>query len=77
LPRTEERIDDGGGRMGPFPPPALPVLLVAFSVSIMWWAYSAVCSGMTRSTEVAAAPMLSDFNTSRRDTDMLYLPFLA
>jgi hypothetical protein len=30
---------------------------------------------MTRNTEVAAAPMLSDFNTSRRDTDMLYLPF--
>src|SRR5271156_4948845 len=44
----------------------------------MWWAYSAACSGITRSTEVAAAPRLSDFNRSRRDTgstDMLDLSF--
>ncbi len=52
-----------------------PALLAAFSVVIMWWAYSAACSGITRNTEVAAAPILRDFNTSRRDTDMLYLPF--
>src|SRR5579859_4363309 len=41
----------------------------------MWCAYSAACSGITRNTDVAAAPTLKDFNTSRRDTDMLDLPF--
>src|SRR5215469_18147741 len=29
-------------------------------------AYSAACAGMTRSTEVAAAPMVNDLRTSRR-----------
>ena len=43
----------------------------------MWCAYSAACSGITRNTEVAAAPILKDFKTSRRDTDMLYLPFFS
>src|SRR5580698_2757915 len=37
----------------------------AFSASIMPWACSAAASGMTRRTEAATAPMLSDFRIAR------------
>src|SRR5690242_20129911 len=39
-----------------------------FSAMIMRCACSAACSGITRSTDVAAAPMVSDFRIERRET---------
>ena len=40
----------------------------AFSCSMTWCACSAASRGMTRSTDPATIPVLSDFNTLRRET---------
>src|ERR1700690_4133932 len=44
-----------------------PLGAAAFSASTILCACSAASAGMTRSTEPANAPMVSDFKTSRRD----------
>ena len=49
----------------------------------MWCAYSAACAGITRSTELAIAPMVKVFRMSRRDMELVdmfssyRLPFFA
>src|SRR5215469_13937220 len=41
--------------------------VAVFSSSMRWCAYSAACSGITCSTEPAAAPIVSDFRIERRE----------
>src|SRR5438552_15498772 len=50
---------------GVYPPAA-----DAFSDCTRWCAYSAACAGITRRTEPAITPMVSDFRMSRRVTDL-------